>query len=83
MIERNLQTFQYMRPVFRLSQFKFGSTPYYLLSMLDVLTQDVLETQYAGLDAIYQRHHIVVEACLERRQLIELIEQLFGICVFL
>ncbi len=44
------------------------------LAVLEVLIKDVCQAKHARLDAINQGHHVEVEAGLQRRQLVELVQ---------
>ena len=57
-VEGYLKTFEDMGAVFCLTQLKFCTATYNFLTVLDVLTQDILQTKYTWLDAIDKRHHV-------------------------
>jgi len=54
-----------------------------LARCLICLLQYVLQAKHPWLDAVDQRHHIKVEGGLERREFVELVEQLLGVRIFL
>ena len=81
-VERDLETFEDVRPVARLAEVELGAPADDLAAPVDVVLEDRLERQRLGL-AVDQRQHVHVEGELQRGVLEQVVEHLVRVDVAL